>query len=85
MSAASLQKQFNSTPSQEEVDAFVAAAHAGDITQVKKFLNQYSGAVNEKAKYGNTALIEAAEYGYQTVLELLLDHGADVNKTSMGG
>ena len=42
--------------------------------------------INVKSEYeGETGLISAAKYGYMNVVELLLEHNADVNASDNGG
>jgi ankyrin repeat protein len=60
-----------------------SAASSGDVNIVKKFLT--SGVdVNEKGKFGVTALINSAQQGHKEVVELLIAKGADVNMTGNG-
>ncbi len=88
MSTGSLQNQFNSSPSQEEIDAYVEAACVGNIAAVAEFLDKHKTAVDEKAKKdsphgstrGETALLLAAANGHKDIVELLLEKGADVNR-----
>ena len=65
-------------------DTIQIATSVGDIDSVKEHLD--SGVdVNEKNKYGWTALIESAYSGRIKIAELLIEKGADVNsKTNQG-
>jgi len=55
-----------------------AAAQIGDLASVKAFLEEGIN-VNAKGARSRTALHVAASKGHREVVELLLDHGADVN------
>eukprot|EP00964_Phaeocystis_antarctica_P006895 scaffold3731_cov63-Phaeocystis_antarctica.AAC.2 len=60
------------------------ASRDGDTERVKQLLD--SGApVDEKDKYGNTALIGASQCGHTEVVKLLLDKGASVDEKNKDG
>jgi len=56
------------------------AAWDGDLKRVKKILSGGNVDVNEKDKYGNTALIRASKWGHIEVVKYLLENGANVNE-----
>ena len=59
-------------------DDLVSAATRGDLAAVKAFIA--GGAdVNAKNNSGDTALEDAAAYGYDDIVQTLLAHGADAN------
>lgn len=67
--------------------ALIEAAKKGETAQVKELINKKVN-VNAKDKYsrdGKTALIVAAEHGHKDVVELLLEHGANVNEKDEDG
>src|SRR4030042_4343108 len=59
-------------------DTFVERARDGDLLAVKHFL-QAGMKPDVTDKNGDAALLNAARYGRQGVVALLLDHGADPN------
>jgi ankyrin repeat protein len=85
MSAEDLKKSFPTQPSQQEVDDFVIAAGAGKEAEVTAFLDKYKDAIDRKNRHGNTALIYAACLGRATMVELLLERGADIDAQNPSG
>jgi ankyrin repeat protein len=81
MSADNLTNSFPPPPppSRQEIDAFVKAAETGDTAAVTAFLDKHISAIEQKNSDGYTALIKAAREGKKTVVELLLDKGAQVD------
>ena len=63
---------------QPAAEELFAAARAGDVARVQATLDKGVD-VNAKARYGMTALSFAADRGFEPLLTLLLDRGADVN------
>lgn len=59
-------------------EEFFAAARKGDVAAVKAFLDKGVN-VNEKTRYGATALSYACDRGNVDLVKLLLERGADVN------
>jgi len=59
-------------------EEFFAAARKGDIAAVTAFLDKGVN-VNEKTRYGATALSYACDHGNVELVKLLLERGADVN------
>ena len=57
---------------------FFGAIRENDITKFQEFIDS-GGDVNVEDKYGDTALIYAAQWGDEDIVELLIKHGADVN------
>ena len=66
---------------QKAVDTrLIDAARLGDITTAQQLLNDTSIDINAKDEYyGYTALIWASVNGHKEIVELLLNHDADVN------
>ena len=65
-------------------DELILAATNGDLTEVERLLK--AGAdVNRQDKKGNTALMEAAWYGYTEIAELLIKAGAKKSPKSKKG
>ncbi len=62
----------------QAADQFLEAARKGDVTQLKKLLDQGVD-VNSKTKYGVTALAFACDKGSLDAVKFLIEHGADVN------
>ena len=54
------------------VSDFLAAAAAGDLTQVQEFLDKQDFDIDVKDANGTTALLRAAEAGQLEVVELLV-------------
>lgn len=84
MSGHNLKKNPPS-PSQQEVDAFAAAAGKGDAAAVAAFLDKYADAADLKNSAGRTALTFAAYMGSQETVALLLARGARVNEKDGSG
>src|SRR3972149_2327132 len=79
-------KTFNAPqPSEEDIDGFMRGAFHGELDVVANFLKKYRSSIDVKDPDGDTALIKAAQWGYQEIVELLLGKGASVNvKDSYG-
>ncbi len=61
------------------------AAWSGDIDSVKRLLEKDPKSVNTRSFYGRIALGLAAHRGHTSIVELLIEKGADVNlKNKMG-
>lgn len=69
-------KRASITP---ETDALLRAARAGNADTVKTLLTSPNADVNGVDADGNTALIEAARFGHDDVVEALLIAKADVS------
>lgn len=63
---------------QERGQAFVDAATAGDMDEVRTLVDQGAN-VNARDSEGVTALMWAAEKGHAQIVQYLLEKGADVN------
>jgi ankyrin repeat protein len=74
-------------PSSEEMDKFCdAAGYKNDVAVVADFLSRYGAdIIDEKDKYGRTALMYAALWGRKNTATLLLDGGADIHKKDENG
>jgi ankyrin repeat protein len=60
-----------------------SAASSGNVNVIRKLIA--SGVdVNEKSKFGVTALVNSAQQGHKEVVKLLIDNRADVNLTGSG-
>ena len=59
-------------------DQFIEAARKGDVEQVKAALAAGID-VDSKTEYGATALFFACDRGYETIVDVLLESGADPN------
>ena len=68
----------------EELNVIIAAAKNGDIEAVKQYLADGAD-VNEKAGDGTTPLHNAAGYGHNEIVELLIAKGADMNPIILSG
>ena len=62
-----------------EFKRLIDAAKRGDLEEVKDILRAHPEIINQRDEGGATALHHAAFGGHQTVAELLLEHGADIN------
>ena len=62
-----------------EFKRLVDAAKRGDLEEVKDILRAHPETINQRDEGGATALHHAAFGGHQTVAELLVEHGADIN------
>ena len=70
--------------------ALIAAAERGHVEVVKELLNRTQIDVNYKNDHGGTALLETIVLGngsenHKQVVQLLIDHGADVNMANREG
>lgn len=63
-------------------DVLHKATALGDVDTVVKTLRASSGCVNAKEPGGRTALHEAADCGRTAIVNVLLEHGADINARS---
>lgn len=68
---------MNSTPSQEQIDAFVAACH-GDLATVQSTLAGHPELVNTRSSLDESPLGAAAHVGNQEIAEYLLSQGAEM-------
>ena len=68
-----------------ETDALLRAARAGNADTVKSLLASPNVDVNGVDADGNTALIEAARFGHDDVIEALLIAKADVSAKNKQG
>src|SRR5689334_1427287 len=75
-------KRATTTP---ETDALLRAARAGNADTVKTLLTSPNVDVNGVDAEGNTALIEAARFGHDDVVQALLIAKADVNVKNKQG
>ncbi|MCE9507211.1 MAG: ankyrin repeat domain-containing protein [Alphaproteobacteria bacterium] len=73
------------TPSQDEVNDFVAAAGKGDTVSVTAFIDKYKPFIDLKDDSGNTALIWAIIQKQEETVELLLDKGAGISAPDRNG
>jgi outer membrane protein assembly factor BamB len=62
-----------------ENETLFDAARSGDLSLVKKLIEEQGVDVNSKTKYGATALAYASDKGHQEIVAFLLSKGADVN------
>ena len=58
---------------------FVNAAYNGDEITVRSLLLTSQVNINDKNKYGATALMIAAMFNNESIVSLLIDKGADIN------
>ena len=65
---------FKPDPKTEEL---LTAARAGHADTVRTLLSQPDAKINGRDENGNTALIEAARFGHDQVVQVLLTAGAD--------
>jgi ankyrin repeat protein len=68
----------NATPTREQINAFVGAAH-GDLTTVKALADQYPTIVTANADWDETALGAASQMANLEILEFLLDRGVSLD------
>ena len=64
--------------------AFIMAAHSGNIAILKELLNAGAN-MNAKTLLGETALHYAAKHGYQGIVKLLIEQGADTQLSDLSG
>lgn len=74
-------KQGKTTPNED----LLYAAHIGDLQLVQKALQQGANPNTRRSHDGWTALIVAAWWGQPEVIELLLQHGADIQAKTNDG
>jgi ankyrin repeat protein len=78
----SLKNSFSpQTPSQQQINDFVAAAGKGDAITVTAFIRQYKIFIDLRDESGNTALTWAVGQVQKEMVKLLLAEGADVEAT----
>lgn len=69
-------------PSDDEFRSYFDAARNGDAAGIKSFLRHYPAMIDERPWFTDTtALREASSYGQRKIMELLLDSGADIDKS----
>ena len=68
-----------------ETDALFRAVHAGSPDTVRAVLNSPNVDVNAVDEHGNTPLIEAARFGHDEVVSVLLLAHADPSLKNDGG
>ena len=61
------------------INQFVTAAFNGDENTVRSLLLTSQVNINDKNKYGYTALMIAAGNNKESIVSLLIDKGADIN------
>lgn len=67
------------TPKEER---FLKAAENGDLKKIKSMLNKeinIKTLINAVDKENNTALILASKFGYDEIVKILIENGADIN------
>jgi len=62
-----------------DADRFVRAIERGELSEVRTMLVEDAALVHVRDAQGATALHHAAFHGHRTIVELLLDAGADIN------
>ena len=70
--------------SEDSMDALIdltGAANQGDLDRVRGILETDEKLVNRKDESGATALHYAAMNGHRSIVQLLLERGADINST----
>jgi len=74
---------FLNSASQEEKRVLLNAAHLGDVDTVRQLLDETShlAVINCMNEYGSSPLVLASLKGHALVVEVLLQHGANVNQT----
>jgi ankyrin repeat protein len=71
----------SSSPTQEDMDAFVNAARSNSIRAIEYHLSRFSGAIlNAKDIDGCTALMGAAERDHIEAASLLIEAGANIDE-----
>jgi ankyrin repeat protein len=68
-----------------EQEALFNAIREGDMSTVRKLVEQTPGLTGARDQRGSTPLILAAYYNQGQIVELLLDRGAGVNETDGAG
>jgi ankyrin repeat protein len=67
---------------ENRVEYMIKAIKKGDIEEVKRFLRRGINVNMGFGHFGVTPLMTACYEGYDDIVSLLLEHGADVNKTA---
>ena len=65
--------------SSKSINTFIEAARDGNEETVLSLLNRNEVNINDKDKYGDTALMWAAINNYERMVSLLIDRGVDIN------
>jgi ankyrin repeat protein len=68
-----------------QTKSLVASAETGDLKAAKNALKKGADVNAKDEFYGNTALQEASFGGYENIVRLLIENGADVNIKGKGG
>ncbi|MEM7031059.1 MAG: sigma-70 family RNA polymerase sigma factor [Chloroflexota bacterium] len=84
------QRPSNNEAFQKRVMNLITAVEEGDEAQVSKLISQEAQLINsqEVSRFGHEKLSPlhlAAMYGFESIAQLLLDHGADINARSEVG
>lgn len=64
-----------------DLNALINAVKHGDIGEARTILDENTGLVHQRDKSGATALHYATFSGNREIVQLLLDKGAEINKT----
>lgn len=62
-----------------DLESLIEAAKRGDAAEVEAIASEHSGLINQKDASGATALHYAAFGGHRQVVQILVEHGADIN------
>jgi ankyrin repeat protein len=82
---AALKEKKSHMPSASKISDFVNDAAMGDVNAVTEFLDKYITAINQVDEDSYTALTMAAFKGQATVVELLLERGAQLDMRDSSG
>jgi hypothetical protein len=62
-----------------DFEKLIEAAKSGNIADVRAIAQQHAEVINQRDKFGATALHHAAFGGHRDVVRVLVEHGAEVN------
>jgi len=63
----------------DDFEKLIEAAKCGNVAEVKAIVTAHAELINQKDQLGATAMHYAAFDGHREVVEVLVEHGADVN------